>query len=142
MNLSPAGIAALQQYESCRLAAYQDTGGVWTIGWGHIGPDVHPGLVWTQEQADAAFVRDTNWAQAAVRCDVAVPLTQNQFDALVSLVFNIGAGNFARSTLLRLLNQGNYRGAADQFLRWNMDNGHVVPGLENRRAAERRMFLS
>ncbi len=142
MNLSAAGIAAMKQYEGCSFTAYQDTGGIWTIGYGHTGPEVQRGVVWTQDQANAAFVRDTNWAQAAVRCDVGVPLTQGQFDALVSLVFNIGAGAFARSTLLRLLNQGNYRAAADQFLRWNMDNGHVVPGLTNRRMAERKMFLS
>lgn len=141
MNLSPAGLSAIKQYESCRLTAYQDTGGVWTIGYGHTGPEVHQGLVWTQDQADAALLRDTASAQAAVRGNVSVPLTQGQYDALTSLVMNIGTGAFARSTLLRLLNQGNYRGAADQFLRWNMDNGHVVPGLTNRRMAERKMFL-
>lgn len=140
-TLSPAGAAAIRAYESCRLTAYLDTGGVPTIGWGHIGPEVHLGLTWTQAQADAAFLRDTGWAQAAVRCDVAVPLTQGQFDALVSLVFNIGAGAFARSTLLRLLNQGNYRAAADEFPKWNRDNGQVVEGLSNRRAKERAMFL-
>lgn len=141
MQLSAAGIEALRGYESCRLTAYRDSGGVWTIGWGHTGPDVHEGLTWTQDQADAAFVRDTAWAQAAVRNDVAVPLTQPQFDALVSLVFNIGAGAFARSTLLRKLNAGDYRGAADEFLRWNRDNGEVVTGLAVRRAKERAMFL-
>ena len=141
LQLSAAGIEALCGYESCSLTAYRDSGGVWTIGWGHTGPDVHEGLTWTQDQADAAFVRDTAWAQAAVRNDVAVPLTQPQFDALVSLVFNIGAGAFARSTLLRKLNAGDYRGAADEFLRWNRDNGEVVTGLAVRRAKERAMFL-
>lgn len=141
MKLSAEGLRALQGYEGLRLAAYRDAGGVWTIGYGHTGPEVVEGLTWTREEAEAALARDTEWAQAAVRNDVTVPLTQPQFDALVSLVYNIGAGAFARSTLLRLLNAGDYRGAAEQFLVWNTVQGQMVTGLAVRRAKERAMFL-
>ena len=140
MKLSPAGIAALKQYEGLSLTAYRDTGGVWTIGYGSTR-DVREGMRISQAEADQRFLADTEWAQAAVRTDVAVPLTQPQFDALVSLVYNIGAGAFARSTLLRLLNAGDYRGAAEQFLVWNKVKGEVVTGLAVRRAKERAMFL-
>lgn len=140
MQLSPAGIEALKAYEGLSLTAYRDTGGVWTIGYGSTR-DVREGMRITQTEADQRFLADTEWAQAAVRTDVTVPLTQPQFDALVSLAYNIGAGAFARSTLLRLLNAADYRGAAEQFLVWNKVKGEVVTGLAVRRAKERAMFL-
>lgn len=140
MKLSPAGVEALKQYEGLSLTAYRDSGGVWTIGYGSTR-DVREGMRISQAEADQRFLADTEWAQAAVRTDVVVPITQPQFDALVSLAYNIGAGAFAKSTLVRLLNAGDYRGAAEQFLAWNKVRGEVVTGLALRRAKERAMFL-
>jgi len=102
MKLSPAGVEALKQYEGLSLTAYRDSGGVWTIGYGSTR-DVREGMRISQAEADQRFLADTEWAQAAVRTDVVVPITQPQFDALVSLAYNIGAGAFAKSTLVRLL---------------------------------------
>jgi lysozyme len=140
MKLSPAGVEALKQYEGLSLTAYRDSGGVWTIGYGSTR-DVREGMRISQAEADQRFLADTEWAQAAVRTDVVVPITQPQFDALVSLAYNIGAGAFAKSTLVRLLNAGDYRGAAEQFLAWNKVRGEVVTGLAARRAKERAMFM-
>ena len=140
MKLSPAGVEALKQYEGLSLTAYRDSGGVWTIGYGSTR-DVREGMRISQAEADQRFLADTEWAQAAVRTDVVVPITQPQFDALVSLAYNIGAGAFAKSTLVRLLNAGDYRGAAEQFLAWNKVRGEVVTGLAERRAKERAMFM-
>lgn len=132
----------IRQHEGLRLEAYLDTGGVWTIGYGHTGPEVVKGLKITLEQAEAYLSADLKTAEAGVNKYVKVLLTQNQFDALVSLTYNIGVSAFGLSTLVRLLNQGDYKGAAEQFLRWNKDNGRVIDGLTNRRRLERSLFLS
>ncbi len=139
---SKQGLALTEQFEGLRLKAYQDANGVWTIGYGHTGPDVHAGLSITQEQAEALLLQDVASAVAAVNRLVTVPLTQNQFDALVDFVFNVGAENFARSTLLRELNAGNTAGAAAQFLLWKWAGGVVSPGLLRRRQAEAALFES
>ncbi len=141
MTTSLNGQIFIQNHEGCRLLAYEDSGGVWTIGYGHTGPDVTQGLVWTQQQADDALQGDLGVPEAIVNQTVTVPLNQNQFDALVSLVFNIGGGNFGKSTLLNLLNQKAYIGAAAQFLRWDKVDGLPVKGLFNRRTDERALFL-
>jgi lysozyme len=95
----------------------------------------------TQAQADAWLREDLAKAAACVNANVKVPLTQNQFDALTDFCFNVGVGNFIASTLLRLLNAGNYAGAATQFDRWNLAAGRVLPGLVKRRLAERQLFM-
>ena len=95
----------------------------------------------TAEQATAWLREDVQWAEAAVGTLVKVPLTQPQFDALVSFVFNVGHGAFGRSTMLSRLNAGDYQGAADQFPAWNRGASGVLPGLVARRAAERALFL-
>lgn len=128
--------------EGLRLEAYLDTGGVWTIGYGHTGPEVVKGLKITLEQAEALLSKDLGTAERVVNKLVSVPLSQSQFDALVSFVYNIGEGQFKSSTMLKLLNLQDYQGAADQFPRWNKDNGKVVQGLINRRQKERALFLS
>lgn len=148
MKLGIAGERLIKQFEGCRLKAYQDGGGVWTIGFGHTGPEVVDGLVWTPEEADAAFLADVQEAVDGVTRLVTVPLTQNEFDALVSFAFNVGldedadtkAEGLGDSTLLRKLNDSDYDGAAAEFLRWNKDNGSVVPGLARRRLAEKTLF--
>lgn len=141
VNLSPEGIAAIQRFEGSRLTAYQDIAGIWTIGYGHTGAGVHAGLTITQEQADALFAKDVEWAERVVSAKVVATITQPQFDALVSLAYNIGAAAFSSSTLVRKLNAGDVKGAASEFLRWNRSGGQVVEGLRRRRESERALFL-
>ena len=136
MEYSRTGEQLTEQFESCRLVAYQDSKGVWTIGWGCTA-DVYPGQICTQAQADAWLMRDIQSAAEAVNRMVTVSLTQNEFDALVDFVYNCGSGNFAGSTLLRLLNQGDYAGAANEFERWDRSGGVVIAGLLRRRTAEK-----
>ncbi len=142
LSYSSTGLALTEQFEGLRLTAYQDSVGVWTIGYGHTGSDVQPGLTITQEQASALLQQDVAGAVAAVNRLVTVTLTQNQFDALVDFTFNEGQGNLASSTLLRELNAGNTAGAAAQFLVWVYAGGVQVPGLVKRRQAEAALFQS
>lgn len=141
MNTSQRGIELIKQHEGVRYQAYDDGVGVWTIGVGHT-KGVMPGDKIDDAKVDQYLREDLESAEYAVNRLVKVDLTQNQYDALVSLVFNIGSGNFAGSTLLKMLNKGNYQAAADQFPRWNLAKGKVLRGLVTRRAAERVLFLS
>lgn len=132
----------IKKSEGLRLEAYLPTpNDVPTIGYGHT-KGVKMGQRITAKQAEQFLLEDVAWASDAVNRLVKVNLTQNQFDALVSFVFNVGATAFAGSTLLRLLNAGDYKGAADQFLRWNKQAGKVLKGLDTRRKEERALFLS
>jgi lysozyme len=143
-QINAAGLAILKRSEGCVLRAYPDpgTGGdPWTIGYGHTGSDVHSGLTWTQAQADAALLKDLAVFEKGVNDSVSRPLTPNQFSALVSFAYNVGIGNLRSSTLLRLLNTGDFRGAADQFSKWVNGGNGPLPGLVTRRAAERALFL-
>lgn len=139
---SPAGLHLTESFEGLQLEAYQDSVGVWTIGYGHTGPDVSRGMDITGEQAETLLAADVAWAEAVVNRAVKVPITQGQFDAMVDFVFNMGAANFVRSTLLRMLNAGDHSEAAEQLLRWNKAGGKVLEGLTRRRVAERAMFLA
>jgi len=138
-------IDAIKEHEGLRLVAYLDSVGVWTIGYGDTGPDVVKGLTITKEEAEKRLRKRLVEFEGYVNTYVKVPLKQHQFDALVSLVYNIGPANFKTSTLLKKLNAGDYIGAADQFLVW--DKGRVdgklvvIKGLANRRAKERKQFL-
>jgi lysozyme len=134
------GLALTEQFEGCRLSAYQDQVGVWTVGYGHTGPEVCSGMTITLEQAQALLARDVGSAAACVNEAVAVELTQAEFDALVDFVFNLGAGAFRESTLLRLLNAGEIASAATQFALWDRAGGAVVAGLLRRRQAETALF--
>jgi lysozyme len=140
VEYSRTGEQLTEHFEGCRLTAYQDVKGLWTIGVGHTGPEVCEGLVWTQEQADAQLLKDIQNAVDHVNRLVTVPLTQDEFDALVDFIFNVGSGNFDRSALLRLLNAGDYQGAAAQFDLWDHAGGKVVAGLLRRREAEKAEF--
>jgi lysozyme len=143
MQISHNGIQFLKQWEGFEANAYKDTGGVWTIGYGTIkwkGQPVVQGMTITEKEAELALQEDLAWAQTAVNQLVRVSLTQNMFDALVSFVYNVGETAFRKSTLLRLLNQGNYTEVSKQFERWRFDNGKEVKGLLNRREAERALF--
>ena len=138
-SMSTAGMALTMFYEGCKLEAYQDGGGVWTIGFGHT-KDVKEGDSCNYEQAIDFLQVDIISAVNAVNRLVTVDLNQNQFDALVDFTFNLGARALTNSTLLRLLNSGNYEGAALEFHKWNHDNGVEVSGLTKRRAAETKLF--
>lgn len=139
MIYSKNGLHLTEQFESCKLNAYQDQGGVWTIGWGHTR-GVTSGLSCLQEQADEWLMEDVGFAAASVDKMVLVPLKQNEFDALVDLAFNLGVENFSRSTMLKLLNAGDYDGAANEFDKWDYVAGKESQGLFRRREAERKEF--
>jgi lysozyme len=124
-----------------REKAYQDQGGVWTVAWGHTGHDVTPNTVVTREQGEILLAHDLETAENFVKRVVKVPLAQDEFDANVDLTFNIGVGNFLKSTVLRLLNAGNKSGAAKAFEMWNKVSGKVNKGLVRRRLAEEELFL-
>ena len=136
------GLKLLETCEGLRLKAYKDVRGILTIGYGHTGPDVRPDSFITQQDAEKLLTEDIAIAKEAVDRLVKVPLTSNQFSALVCFVYNIGQGSFASSTLLRRLNLRDYAGAADEFLRWNKANGVPVAGLTARRKAEKALFQS
>lgn len=144
MKLSKNGVEVAHYFENCKLVAYPDPGSKdgkpWTIGWGHTGPEVKPGLVWVQEYADAAFLIDVTRFERDVTRFVKVPLIQGQFDALVLFAYNVGSKSLETSTLLRKLNAGDYDGAALEFRRWNKNDGKVMRGLTRRRAAEECLF--
>jgi lysozyme len=142
LTYSGNGLALTEQWEGCCLTAYQDQVGVWTIGYGHTGADVTPGLTITQQQAEALLAKDVLVAARCVNTMVKLPLSQGEFDALVDFVFNLGAGNFARSTLLTALNAGDFARAAAQFECWDRAGGIVVAGLLRRRQAELGLFES
>jgi lysozyme len=138
--LSPVGLAMLKGFENLRLEAYQDVRGVRTIGYGHVGPEVVAGLTWTPGQATVALGEDVSWAVKTVQDSVTVPLLQHQFDPLVSFTFNVGATAFIKSTLLHLLNTGDFVGTALQFGHWVYAGSLLSSGLANRRKVEAAMF--
>ncbi|MGU6847527.1 lysozyme [Salmonella enterica subsp. enterica serovar Sandiego] len=145
MNISARGLAALKREEGCKLTAYPDSRGVWTIGTGHTGKvdgiAVHKGMTITQDTADRLLRDDLSWVEHCITERVTVPLNQNQYDALCSLIFNIGANAFTGSGVRRYLNAGNYTAAADAFLKWSRSGSNPTL-LAPRRGRERAMFLS
>jgi lysozyme len=142
LSYSKSGLALTEQFEGLRLTAYQDSVGVWTIGYGHTGSDVHPGLTITQIDAESLLLSDVGTAARCVNQLVTIELSQNEFDALVDFVFNLGATSFAGSTLLRDLNGGNIAGAAGEFQKWDHAGGRVLAGLLQRRLSESTLFQS
>jgi lysozyme len=140
-HINGEGFKLLTAFEGCELTAYDDGGGVCTIGYGHTGDDVYPELTISQTEAERLLSGDLEKFESYVEDAVEVQLNDNQFSALVCFCFNVGPGGFGGSTLLRLLNNGNYQGAANQFPRWNKVNGEPWLGLTRRRLAERALFL-
>ena len=122
--------------EGCRLTAYKDSAGIWTIGYGHTGLDVYEGLRITQHQADILLDFDLNEAAQVVRELVTVPLNNNQFGALVSFVFNLGRQKFHDSTLLEVLNNKQYEKVPSEFSKWIWAGGKTINGLKFRRVRE------
>jgi lysozyme len=153
MNLDPA-LALIKEFEGLRLVAYLCTGKRWTIGYGTTvyadGTMVQEGDTCTKSDAEAFLVTDVRHFAADVRSLVKVPVTNNQFCALVSFAYNVGsdidadkiAEGLGDSTLLKKLNAGDIKGAADEFPKWNKSGGFVTPGLVRRREAERKLFLT
>lgn len=149
MNISTNGYKLIKLAEGFRDKAYKDSVGIWTIGYGTIkypdGVAVKQGDTCTLAQAEKYLINDCAWVDNTLDELVTVPVSQNQFDALASLVYNIGATAFSNSTLLKVLNQKDYKSAADQFGKWNKGkvNGKltVINGLTNRREAEKNLFL-
>jgi lysozyme len=144
MKLGAKGAALIKSREQLRLRAYKATPAEkwYTIGWGHTGPEIKADTVWVLSQAEEAFARDTGKAATAVMKNVDVELTQNQFDALVAFTFNVGADAEAHSTLCKLLNRRDFAGAANEFAKWNHQDGKVLPGLTVRREQERVLFTT
>lgn len=146
MQTSEKGIALIKQFEGCKLTAYQDSVGVWTIGYGWTQPvdgkPIRAGMTIKQQTAERLLKTGLVSYESDVSRLVKVGLTQGQFDALVSFTYNLGARSLSTSTLLRKLNAGDYAGAADEYLRWNKAGGKVLNGLTRRREAERALFLS
>ncbi len=141
IGISQAGIDLIKRWEGFRSNAYLCPGNVWTIGYGHT-KNVYQGMCISKAQAEELLKEDLKHFEASVRQFVTVKLNQAQFDALVSFTFNVGVYAFKKSTLLRLVNQGDFLGAAKQFGRWVNANGKKLPGLVSRREEEKKLFLS
>lgn len=146
MKTSKKGIALIKRFEGVRLQAYRDSVGVLTIGYGHTSaagsPRVTRTMRITKTQAEDILRADLRKFERGVSQQVDVALSQGQFDALVSFAFNVGLGALSRSTLLRKLNSGDYKSAANEFLRWTRAGSNRLKGLVRRRRAERELFLS
>lgn len=141
MHLSAQGLALIKRFEGFASAPYLCPAEVWTIGYGHTkGVNAYTTPI-SETYADQLLKEDVAQSEQTVRTYVTNPLTQSQFDALVSLVFNIGEHHFKRSTLLKKLNAGDVEGTADEFMRWVHAAGKKLKGLEKRRKAERELFL-
>jgi lysozyme len=145
MNLSPQGLALIRSFEGFSATPYLCPAGKWTVGYGHVlvtPPEKIPPLPISMQQAEALLLKDVSLAENAIHRFVKSPITQPQFDALTSFIYNIGIAAFSRSRLLKLLNAGKNTEAAEEFCRWVYVNGKRSKGLERRRKAERAMFLA
>ncbi|MCS4250600.1 lysozyme [Pseudomonas sp. BIGb0164] len=140
MRTSQKGVSLIKSFEGLRLKSYQDSVSVRTIGYGATR-GITSGMTITNEQAERMLMNDIGRFEPEIERLVKVPLNQAQWDALMSFTYNLGAANLSSSTLLKLLNAGDYASAAEQFPRWNKAGGQVLAGLTKRRLAERAMFL-
>jgi len=139
--MNALALAFVKKHEGCRLEAYRDIGGVWTIGYGCTGPAVKAGLVWSQEEADAQLAAELERAEAALQRHVRVALPDHALAALISFVFNLGEGAFAKSLLRQFVNDRNMLAAAKEFIRWDHVGRGEVKGLLVRRLQEALLFL-
>ena len=141
MKTSHKGIALIKEFEGLRLKAYICPGGIWTIGYGHTA-GVKPGMVITEAQAEEYLMADLIAFEKHLN-GLGLALNQNQFDALVSFIYNVGTGNFSSSTLLRKVRANPLDNSImDEFLRWVYSKGRVLPGLQRRRLAEMKLYFS
>jgi lysozyme len=144
MKTSMAGVNAIKQFEGLRVKTYRDIAGKLTIGYGHLvkeGDGIVEGEIISVVEATAFLVRDLEWAEQCITKNVHTQLTQNEFDALVSFVYNVGCPNFSHSTMLLYLNNGNKNAAGQEFVKWKFAGGVNSPGLLARREKERDIFL-
>tara|TARA_R100001460_G_scaffold4971_4_gene13992 strand:- start:746 stop:1183 length:438 start_codon:yes stop_codon:yes gene_type:complete len=139
MNISQNGLELIKHFEGCELEAYKCAAGVWTIGYGHI-KTAEEGMVISQSYADELLEGEIVEYEDYVNTAVTAPLSQDQFDALVSWTFNLGNGNLNASTMLKVLNRGEYEEVPNQMKRWNKAGGKVLEGLIRRREAEANLF--
>jgi lysozyme len=145
LNFSDKCIDLIKRFEGLELEAYPDTGTggePWTIGYGHTGPDVFPGLKITELQAEQLLAKDLEKFEKCVNNSVRGNITQGQFDSLISFTYNVGCGALGKSILLRCLNNGDDMSAAQEFTKWVKAGGKTLPGLVKRRTAEMELFLS
>ena len=140
MKTSAEGLSLIKKFEGCELEAYQCSAGVWTIGYGHT-KGVEAGDEISKEQAEEMLVEELHEYESYVNDFVTAPLSQNQYDALVSWVYNLGPANLKASTMLKVLNAGEYEEVPAQMKRWNKAGGKVLEGLIRRREAESLLFL-
>jgi len=139
MTLNQAGLDLIKQFEGFRAVAYQDSAGVWTVGYGHTGT-AKPGMAVSEAEAEQLLRDDVESAERAVDRLIDAPLNENQFAALVSFTFNVGQGALERSTLRRKLNNGIYDDVPFELSRWNKAGGEVLRGLQRRRTAEAALW--
>ena len=139
LKISQEGIALIKKFEGCELTAYQCSAGVWTIGYGHT-KGIEEGMEITQQEAEDMLVEELHEYENYINDNVTAPLSQNQFDAMVSWVYNLGPANLKASTLLKVLNAGDYDGVPAQIKRWNKAGGQTLDGLIRRREAEALLF--
>ena len=139
MNTSAEGLALIKKFEGCELEAYQCSAGVWTIGYGHT-KDVVQGMTISKEEAEQMLIDELHEYESYINEYVTAALSQNQFDALVSWVYNLGPANLKASTMLKVLNSGKYEDVPAQMKRWNKAGGKVLEGLIRRREAEACLF--
>ena len=140
MKISQEGLSLIKKFEGLELTAYQCSAGVWTIGYGHT-KDVQEGDEWSEAHADHMLEVELEEFEEYINDNVTVALSQNQFDALVSWVYNLGPANLKASTMLKVLNSGDYEGVPAQIQRWNKAGGKVLEGLIRRRKAEALLFV-
>ena len=139
MKTSQEGISLIKKFEGCELTAYQCSAGVWTIGYGHT-KGVEKGMTISKESAEEMLVEELHEYENYINDNVTASLSQNQFDAMVSWVYNLGPANLKASTLLKVLNAGDYDGVPAQIKRWNKAGGQTLDGLIRRREAEALLF--
>ena len=146
MNINQKGLDLIKSFEGLELNSYKDAVGVWTIGYGHTSmagqPAVVPGMTLTKEEAEKLLLKDLLKYEQIVKNLVKVELNDNQYSALVSFVYNLGGGNFEKSTLLKKVNNKDFDGAVKEFAKWNKAGGKVLKGLTRRRAEEASLFKS
>lgn len=140
MKITQDGINLIKEFEGLRLDAYLCPAGVLTIGYGHTGPNVKPGMRITESEAETLLRRDLENFKPSVERLLKVTLNPNQFSAIVAFAYNLGTGALSRSALLNKLNRKDFHGAGQEFLRWDKAKGKVLTGLTRRRKAEKALF--
>lgn len=147
-TIGTAGLTLIKQYEGVRYTPYKDVVGVWTVCYGHTGPDIIRSKRYTEAECHTLLISDIHKHQPPIlpghpqNCIANAPLTPNQRDAVTSFIFNVGTGNFCRSTMAKHLKAHRYASAGAEFPKWNKAGGKTYRGLTNRRLAEQRLYFT